>query len=567
MIRMRKIHYILLFGLAVCLLAASCGGGSQARREALLDILSSTSTDGQTDFARLDSLEQAAPDADEHERVVQRLVRAWLTAFETQQAAPDSVTAPLVHYLEKHGTPRERVRALLLHGMGLQRRDNTADALLAYQKALRLARQGGDSVQVLLCWMRLGELYTLRTELRSEATEAYGNAMRLAEQLGDASRLSSCHANLGRLYIAARPGDSLYDCWQEGVAHYRKAAELAREAGDEFNEMVAKYELATLYIHRQHPYEALPLLQETKDFGLRTFPDQKGATLFSLITVFLQLDRPDSAQVYIDQALALPARQNNIRYHVYEMLFQYYQAKKRPDLAAWAADSLFHYQPAAALQQTSVQVAEVKEKYDNEQLAEAHARVSQERDDSILIGVSIAVALLIVIVFGRKAYRDRLHRREQQLHEKDQAIDTLQTHLEEEKAHTEEVSGRLTEMEAREQELSHALTNDTELMQRLRREPKFLNDAEWDKLKAVTDRVYNNFSVRLHERFPGLTEVYIRYCVLIKLRFTVSQIGILMAVAPSSVSQQKSRIKKRLQQTEDGAFGEGESLDDWLAKF
>ena len=564
---MRNILYILLFGLAVCLLAASCGGGSQARREALLDILTSTSTDGQTDFARLDSLEQAAPDAGEHEQVVRRLVRAWLTAFETQQAAPDSVTAPLVAYLEKHGTPRERVRALLLHGMGLERRGNAADAQLAYQKALRLARQGGDSTQVLLCWMRLGELYLLRTELRSEAAKAYGNAMRLAEQLGDASRLSSCHANLGRLYIAALPGDSLYDRWQEGVAHYRKAAELAHEAGDEFNEMVAKYELATLYMHRQRPYEALPLLQETKDFGLRTFPDQKGATLFSLITVFLQLDRPDSAQVYIDQALALPPNQNNIRYHVYELLFQYYQAKKRPDLAAWAADSLFHYQPAAARQQVSTQVAEIKEKYANDQLSEDHARVSRQRDDIILISLAVAVALLIVIVFGRKAYRDRLHRREQQLHEKDQAINTLQTNLEEEKAHTEEVTGRLSEMEAREQELSHALTNDTELMQRLRREPKFLGEEDWEKLKAVTDRVYNGFTTRLHEHCPQLSEVYIRYCVLIKLGFTVSQIGILMAVAPSSVSQQKSRIKKRLQQAEGCTFAEGESLDEWLGRF
>ena len=563
---MRNILYVLLLGMTVCVLVASCGGG-KARREALLDILSSPPKDGQTDFARLDSLEKVAPDADKHERVVRRLVRAWLTTFETQQAAPDSVTAPIVDYLEKHGTPRERVRALLLHGMGLERRDNAADALLAYQKALRLARQGGDSTQVLLCWMRLGELYLLRTELRSEAAEAYGNAMRLAEQLGDVSRLSSCHANLGRLYIAAQPGDSLYDRWQEGVAHYRKAAELAHEAGDEFNEMVAKYELATLYMHRQHPYEALPLLQETKDFGLRTFPDQKGATLFSLITVFLQLDRPDSAQVYIDQALALPARQNNIRYHVYEMLFQYYQAKKLPDLAAWAADSLFHYQPAAARQQVSTQVAEVKEKYANEQLSESHARVSRERNNSILIGISVAVVLLVIIVWGRKAYRDRLHRRECLLHEKDEVINTLQTHLEEEKAHVEEVTGRLLDIEGREYELRHALTNDTELMQRLRKEPKFLDDSEWEKLKAVVDDVYKDFTVRLHERFPQLSEVYIRYCILIKLRFTVSQIAILMAVAPSSVSQQKSRIKKRLLQTEGFVFGEGETLDEWIGRF
>lgn len=563
---MRNILYVLLLGMTVCVLAASCGGG-KARREALLDILSSTSTDGQTDFARLDSLEKVAPDADEHERVVRRLVRAWLTTFETQQAAPDSVTAPIVDYLEKHGTPRERVRALLLHGIGLERRGNAADAQLMYQKALRLARQGGDSTQVLLCWMRLGELYTLRTELRHEMTEAYRNAMRLAEQLGDTSRLSSCHANLGRLYIAALPGDSLYDHWQEGVAHYRKAIELAHEADNEFDEMNAKYELAALYSTRQHPYEALPLLQETKDFKFRTFPDQKGAVLFSLITVFLQLDRPDSAQVYIDQALALPANQNNIRYHVYEMLFQYYQAKKQSDLAAWAADSLFHYQPAAARQQVSTQVAEIKEKYANEQLSESHARVSRERNNSILIGISVVVVLLVIIVWGRKAYRNRLHRREYLLHEKDEVINTLQTHLEEEKAHVEEVTGRLLDIEGREYELRHALTNDTELMQRLRKEPKFLDDSEWEKLKAVVDDVYKDFTVRLHERFPQLSEVYIRYCILIKLRFTVSQIAILMAVASSSVSQQKSRIKKRLLQTEGFVFGEGETLDEWIGRF
>ena len=563
---MRNILYVLLLGMTVCVLAASCGGG-KARREALLDILSSPPKSGQTASAWLDSLEKVAPDADEHERVVRHLVRAWLTTFETQQAAPDSVTAPIVDYLEKHGTPRERVRALLLHGIGLERRGNAADAQLMYQKALRLARQGGDSTQVLLCWMRLGELYTLRTELRPEMTEAYRNAMRLAEQLGDTSRLSSCHANLGRLYIAALPGDSLYDHWQEGVAHYRKAIELAHEVDNEFDEMNAKYELAALYSTRQHPYEALPLLQETKDFKFRTFPDQKGAALFLLITVFLQLDCPDSAQVYIDQALALPANQNNIRYHVYEMLFQYYQAKKQSDLAAWAADSLFHYQPAAARQQVSTQVAEVKEKYANEQLSESHARISRERNNSILIGISVAVVLLVIIVWGRKAYRDRLHRRECLLHEKDEVINTLQTHLEEEKAHVEEVTGRLSDIEGREYELRHALTNDTELMQRLRKDPKFLDDSEWEKLKAVVDDVYKDFTVRLHERFPQLSEVYIRYCILIKLRFTVSQIAILMAVAPSSVSQQKSRIKKRLLQTEGFVFGEGETLDEWIGRF
>ena len=348
---------------------------------------------------------------------------------------------------------------------------------------------------------------------------------------------------MGRLYFAAIHEDTLYNRPEEGVEHFRQATRLAVLAKDQYLEMQSKYELAVLYMTLQQPFEALPLLKETKDYLSSQTPDSKQPILISLIQTYLQLDRPDTAQVYIDEAMTLPDR-NNLRYNIYDLLFQYYRAKQQPERSAWAADSMRYYQPMVMKQQLSKQVAEVKEKYANEQLAEAHARVSRERDDSILIGAAVAVALLLIIVFGRKAYRDRLHRRERQLHGKETTIHSLQTHLEEEKAHAEEMSGHLSELEVREQELSHALTNDTELMQRLRKEPKFLNDPEWDKLKAVTDRVYNGFTTRLHERFPQLTEVYIRYCILIKLRFTVSQIAILMAVAPSSVSQQKSRIKK-----------------------
>ena len=170
------------------------------------------------------------------------------------------------------------------------------------------------------------------------------------------------------------------------------------------------------------------------------------------------------------------------------------------------------------------EVAKAQYDYSKKQVTEAHARISRERNNSILIGISVAVVV-------------------------------------------EEVSGRLLDIEGREYELRHALTNDTELIQRLRKEPKFLDDSEWEKLKAVVDDVYKDFTVRLHERFPQLSEVYIRYCILIKLRFTVSQIAILMAVAPSSVSQQKSRIKKRLLQTEGFVFGEGETLDEWIGRF
>ena len=74
-----------------------------------------------------------------------------------------------------------------------------------------------------------------------------------------------------------------------------------------------------------------------------------------------------------------------------------------------------YYQPLALRQQLSRQVAEIKEKYDNEQLANERNRIRMERDRSVIIGLSLAVALLGIIILLTVAYRRRLRRIREQL--------------------------------------------------------------------------------------------------------------------------------------------------------
>lgn len=59
----------------------------------------------------------------------------------------------------------------------------------------------------------------------------------------------------------------------------------------------------------------------------------------------------------------------------------------------------------------------------------------------------------------------------------------------------------------------------------------------------------------------------LQLCVLIRLGFSVSQIAVFMAVSPTSVSQQKTRMKKRLLQQKPDLFSDGETLDLWLRRF
>ena len=122
-------------------------------------------------------------------------------------------------------------------------------------------------------------------------------------------------------------------------------------------------------------------------------------------------------------------------------------------------------------------------------------------------------------------------------------------------------ANRMHQLEERERELTAELANNNELMRKLREKPKFLGEAEWKKLADITNRVYNRFTERIKSQYPHLTEVDIQLCILLKLRFTVSQIAILTATSPSSVSVQKNRLKKRLLQEDEHLFDNGQTLD------
>lgn len=99
----------------------------------------------------------------------------------------------------------------------------------------------------------------------------------------------------------------------------------------------------------------------------------------------------------------------------------------------------------------------------------------------------------------------------------------------------------------------------------LRACPKFLADSEWKHLQRLADRVYKGSSQRLARRFPQLTPADRQLCLLIRLRFGNAQIATLIAVSPSSVSQQKFRLKKRMMQADDSLFADGETLEGVIA--
>lgn len=133
--------------------------------------------------------------------------------------------------------------------------------------------------------------------------------------------------------------------------------------------------------------------------------------------------------------------------------------------------------------------------------------------------------------------------------------------------HLQELTTEMLRLREREEALTGQLISTHPLVAELRSKPRFLQPEDFARIATLVNKIYPHFTERLTEAFPNLTELDQQLCILIKLGFSVSQIAVFMAVSPSSVSQQKSRMKKRILQQKTDSFTEGETLDLWLHRF
>ena len=128
----------------------------------------------------------------------------------------------------------------------------------------------------------------------------------------------------------------------------------------------------------------------------------------------------------------------------------------------------------------------------------------------------------------------------------------------------QELTTEMLRLKDREEELACRLIAAHPLVASLRSNPRFLQPEDFVRLSVLVDEVYPKFTDRLTAAFPNLTELDVQLCILIKLGFSISQIAVFTAVSSTSVSQQKSRMKKRILAVDSCLFGEGETLDSWL---
>ena len=176
-----------------------------------------------------------------------------------------------------------------------------------------------------------------------------------------------------------------------------------------------------------------------------------------------------------------------------------------------------------------------------------------------------------------ESYREQIDSLQSENGRLSENINTLQQHIAEytsklDKARRDtekfrSISEENLNLKQRERMLADYVVDNDSLVKELREKCRVLDDMEWETLEQMCESTYGNFVSRMQSICPTLTKQELHLCILIKLRFSNTQMSEIFGVSVSSVSQKKFRLKKHLSESLEGGFPEEMTLDRWVAEF
>lgn len=201
----------------------------------------------------------------------------------------------------------------------------------------------------------------------------------------------------------------------------------------------------------------------------------------------------------------------------------------------------------------------------------------------LLVSVLVGVVLLSVLLYFYQRRKIILHRKEEELNrltlrlrENELQLERNRRYISDLEAQAEESREAVGQLQEQRERLA-SLSRDNEvlttaqvlakepLLSALRKKPVYLDEAGGKKVRMITDKVYADFTRRLSQSVPALSEYDLTLCCLVKLRFPVSDIAVLLGISSSSVSTSKLRAKKKIYETL--GIVDKKSLDQWIGEF
>lgn len=498
----------------------------------------------------------------------------------------DSAMLPAAKYFAAHGTPLQSVRAWYVLGRVYCDLRLYGHALTAFDNALAV-NAGGDPAACryksrACTWA--GDVYEWKGLYDKTLDLDYDKrAYKYAQRADVPSVLVYALRDVGRSYSYLTKNDV-------AIPYYQRAAEKAKAINDAYLYNMVMEELASIYIEENRLGEAHKAL--SSQFVSRTEMDLS-AHYFVLSVYHEAVGCLDSAIYY--NKLGMPYAEPEIKMDVALDLARLYE-RTGDKLAA-----LECYKEYAAYADT-VECNEVVENAD--MLEHVERMIDVERENTALEGskrrLALSLSVIVFIVLASSYFivrhyakvkrrireqqervkeylRQRQEREEQNFKRNEERINELEKALSSSNEALTDVRVRLMRSEA------EMLANSNERMQlrMMHRELLKVDFAEtevyklyhdvmysptsvdYHRLVAALNKTYDNFTIRLKDFYPRITENEIWICCMVKTGLTSKEVCLKSVYTKYSLSMAKHRLYAKMFNKK----GSSKDLDKFIKDF
>lgn len=574
--------YIILWLLVLALVALSCrDDGSQEALLRTADSLLESHPDSALALLRRDSSQFSRSG---------KSVRMWYVLSRTEAEdkcyvthVSDSAIRAAAEYYDASGSGRRRVRAHYLLGRVYCDMHLSGHALVSFDKALAVEGSGDPVISryKALAAIWAGDIYEEK-KLDRDALHynllSYGYARK-----ADAPRIVVYTLrDIGRSYFSLKQSE-------RGISYYRQAADRAKALHDANLYNMVMEELAAVYLEIGRLTEAYQALQ-TPFLGKT---DRDISTHYYIWAYYFEyIGRLDSAVAYHKQGMVYS---DNM-----EKKIACLDITKILKKQGRYADAIGYYEKYAAYsdsvdsinrRETSDLLAQVERNLDiehqNTVLAESRARLT--------VLLSVAVFVVAVTVFflvryyvnmRRRVRRQqarigdylRRHRESEELRRRnEERIAQLESELSSSNERLTSVRRSLMRTEAamlagqneqmrfreRHRELLVADLSETEVYRLYHDGVSVPSPSDYHRLEEALNHAYDNFTVRLRELYPAVTENELWICCMVKAGLSPKEICRISAYQFNSLSMAKTRLYARIFHKKGGS----KDLDLFIREF
>ncbi len=505
-------------------------------------------------------------------------MRRQLQALQERNQADSQMTdldqaARLCQYFDSHGTPNERMLAHYLLGRTYADLGEAPQALDEYHTAADCAdttAQDCDYRRLAIIYGQIGELF-YQQHIPQRASESYWKAHRFSKEAGDPILAAVTYEQRGKCYYLL--GD------KEKACHVLEEAEIMYlEAGDTLSANTCIGPASYIYIIKGELDKAQNAL-ERYEYHSRLTPQAIASyPNWQLIYIykgefFLATKMLDSALFYFQKELQISDNINN-RLLAFKGLNKTYTHLGIPDSIAKYATLDAEYSDSNVDMTTSNTLQILQATYDYSHFKEVALQKEKETAEarknfliSLVAIVAILVTTFLVIAIIRRNNRLAIIRINSKYAMDLMRFSSLSKELRKLQLQNQQNTDRALKAEQELAFIQKSLgeaQNDGKspagwkLMDNILEESivikfhqlaatgKVASPHDWTELRTAANVYMPGFIQMLSNRLylPNLEETDI--CILIKLRFLLSEISILLNIKPSALANKRKRLLKKM---------------------